>query len=65
MHQTASVEPAISGISRRLVTDRILTSDQARDAETDDLMGQLIKLKMAHAEALEQCTVLRREGKAR
>ena len=35
MHQTAAVEPAISGISRRLVTDRILTSDQARDAETE------------------------------
>ena len=35
MHQTAAVEPAIGGISRRLVTDRILTSDQARDAETE------------------------------
>lgn len=35
MHQTAAVAPAISGISRRLVTDRILTSDQARDAETE------------------------------
>ena len=35
MHQTAAFEPAISGISRRLVTDRILTSDQARDAETE------------------------------
>ena len=35
MHQTAAVEPAMSGISRRLVTDRILTSDQARDAETE------------------------------
>ena len=35
MHQTAAVAPAISGISRRLVTGRILTSDQARDAETE------------------------------
>ena len=41
MHQTAAVAPAISGISRRLVTGRILTSDQARDAEQGDRNGQV------------------------